>query len=290
MFFRKLKRTKIIGITSFLIVVSMFMSSCSLGSIPSRTSSDSAFSAETSDPSETNDSETTEEEGVDSDLKALAEKYMQVLKEGDPSKVCSIFELSASDVLPATYPCDKELFKTLFANMSYSIGSLITMDYSDYDIAVDCTLPDVRGCVDEVLKDEVFMVEACKPWIVAMSEQYESEEVTLAYAAMKNDILVEALRRINEGEYTGTLMFSGSFTFHDNGGKWLCKKTPDFVGICGKDNYMKKVAMISMTTEYTIIEEYGATLAIVHTITVEKYKELVELKKNEIIEATSEMN
>ena len=174
--------------------------------------------------------------------------------------------------------------------MSYSIGSLITMDYSDYDIAVDCTLPDVRGCVDEVLKDEVFMVEACKPWIVAMSEQYESEEVTLAYAAMKNDILVEALRRINEGEYTGTLMFSGSFTFHDNGGKWLCKKTPDFVGICGKDNYMKKVAMISMTTEYTIIEEYGATLAIVHTITVEKYKELMELKKNEIIDATSEMN
>lgn len=290
MFSRKLKRTKIIGITSFLIVVSMFMSSCSLGSIPSRTTSDSAFAEETSEPSDAKDSKTPEE-GVDTDLKALAEEYMQILKEGDPSQVCSTFGLSLSDVLPPTYPCDKDLFKSLFANMTYSYGSLVTTDYADYDIAVDCTLPDVRGCVDEILKDELFMVEACKPWILAMCEQYDSEEVTLAYAAMKNDILVEALRRINEGEYTQTLMFSGNFTFHDNGGgKWLCKKIPDFVQICAKDNYMKKVGMINVMTEYTIIEEYGATLAIVNTITVTQYKELLELKKNEIIDETSEMN
>lgn len=288
MFPLKSKRTKTIGITAFLVVVSMFISSCSLGSIPSRTSSDSAFSEETSDPSEIEGSETSKEDSTDSDLKALAENYMQVLKQGDPGQVCTTFGLSYGDLLPATYPCDSDLFKTLFTNMSYGYSSLVTFNNSDYYLDVDCTLPDIRGCVDEVIEDEVFMVEACKPWILAMSEQYDSDEVKLAYAAMKNDILVEALRRINEGEYTGSLGFSSNFLFHDNGdGKWLCKKTPEFVQICGKDNYMKKVALISMTTEYTIIEEYGATLAIFDTITVAKYKELLELKKKEIIEATS---
>lgn len=289
MFPLKLKKSKTIGITALLVVVSMFMSSCSLGSMPSRTSSDSAFSEETSDPSDQESSETSEEEGTD--LKALAEDYMQVLKQGDPTQVCSTFNLSLSEVLPATYPCDKELFKTLFTNMSYSYGSLVTLDHVNYDIAVDCTLPDVRGCVEEIQKDQLFMVDACKPWIFAMCEQYDSEEVAVAYAAMKNDILVEALRRINEGEYTQTLMFSSCFTFHDNGdGEWLCKKIPDFVTVCGTDNYMRRVAMISMMTEYTIIEENGATLAILNMITVEKYKELLELKENEIINATSEID
>ena len=289
MFSLKLKSTKTIGITSFLIVISMFMSSCSLGSIPSRTSSDSSFSEETSAPSDPKESETSED--YSSDLKALAEDYMQVLKQGDPSQVCATFNLSASDVLPATYPCDKDLFKTLFTNMSYGYSAIVTFDNADYYLNVDCTLPDIRGCVDEILKDEEFMVTACKPWILAMSEEYESDEVKQAYAAMKNDILVEALRRINEGEYTKTLGLSSSFLFHDNGsGKWLCKKTPAFVCICGKDNYMRRVALISMMTEYSIIEDYGATLADLDTISVEKYKELLELKANEIINATEEID
>lgn len=291
MFSLKLKSTKTIGITSFLIVISMFMSSCSLGSIPSRTSSDSSFSEETSAPSDPDASETSEEDSTDSDLKALAEDYLQILKQGDPSQVCATFNLSSTDVLPATYPCDKDVFKTLFTHMSYGYSAIVTFDNSDYYLNVDCTLPDIRGCVDEILKDQVFMVDACTPWILAMCEEYGSDEVKQAYAAMKNTILVEALRRINEGEYTESLGFSSSFLFHDNGGgKWLCKKVPDFVCICGRDNYMKKIGLINMNTEYMIIEEYGATLAIIDTITVAKYKELLELKKNEIIAATSEID
>ncbi len=291
MFFLNLKRPKIMGITAFLIVVSMFMSSCSLGSLPSRTTSDSAFPEETSDPSDTLDSETSEEKGIDTDLKVLAEEYMQVLCEGDPSSAALKFDMGYSDILPPTYPCDKEVFHTLFANMSYSYGTLVTVDHADYDLTVDCILPDIRGCVAEVLDDDTFMLDVCTPWILAMCDQYDSPEVSQAYADMKNTVLLEALRRINEGEFTDTLMFSSRFTFHDNGeGKWLCKKTPDFVLICGRDNYMKKLALISMMTEYSLVETHGASLYVFDKITLEKYREVRDLKKKEIIDATSEMS
>ena len=274
-----------------MIVVSMFMSSCSLGSLPSKTTSDSALSEETSEPSVTESEEGSEEESVETVLKGMADEYMQVLSEGKPYKVSSTFRKDLTDILPATYPCDKELFRTLFTNMSYNYGSLVTFDHADYVLDVNCTLPDIRGCFDEILDEPEFMIEVCQPWILAMSEQYDSQEVSDAYAAMKNTILEDALRRINEGEYTGTLSFANSFTFHDNGdGKWLCKATPEFAEICAKDNYMRKVSLISAMTEYSLILEHGATMAENGSITEEKYEEVLELKKNEIIDATSEMN
>jgi len=95
-----------------------------------------------------------------------------------------------------------------------------------------------------------------------MIAEYNSMDALSAYADMLNNILVEALRRINGGEFTDKLSLSDYFRFHDNDGRrtWLCTRNPSFVTMCGKNHYMRRLVYIAPVKKLDLISLVGNDL------------------------------
>jgi hypothetical protein len=290
----KMRRRTSVMIAALTLAVSMISSSCSLGSMPSRTSSVSSESeSSSSEPSVTDyvhpfdtpvPTETTEVPITDKRI-LLAEDYMKVLSTGDFDAVSAYFGLSFRDMMEPVFDCYLDIFRVLFANLEYSYGSLFTTNYTDYSLDVTCKVPDIKSCVSIVLEDEEFMNEVSKEWILALVAEFGSDESVTAYAEMVNNILLEALRRIEEGEYTEKVIATGSFRFHDNGVEdWICSGTPEFVKMCAKDDYMWKLIYIDPISEYYLIERVGNLLVSDGTIMQKQLDTCLENKRKEIVE------
>lgn len=290
-------------IASVLLAILLVSSSCSLGSLPSRTTTDSSVSdPETSEVSETtyrhpldtvdpNEStaETTEESGKSKEFKDISEEYMKVLQTGDPTSVMEKFRISSGDFLAPIFACYVEIFTTLFTNMDYNFGALSSKGYTECDLDVTCRIPNVKACVDLVLADEDFMLEVSREWVLAQVNGYNSQTAIDAYANMVNNILLEALRRINEGEFTEKTIYSGYFSFHDNGdGDWVCVATPDFVKVCNKDDYMWKLIYLDPVAEYSLVSSTGAVLVSEGTVNQKDLDECLSKKQKEIVEEDSQ--
>lgn len=268
----KVRRRRIsVLIASLMIATSLVTSSCSLGSMPSRTkSSDSVSDTDPSDsiysesvPDTDISSESEENGSVDQSLRDSADQYMAVLQTGDLSSVMDYFRISFREITEPMYECYEQVFRTLFKDVSYDYGSVLTSDYNDFDLSVTCKVPDIDACVDTVLSDEAFMNDVSADWVKAIVAEYNSMDALIAYEAMRNNILLEALRRIEEGEFTDVLVVSGSFRFHDNSGEnnWLCTRTPDFVRMCANDYYMPKLVYIDPQSRLNLIIRVGSSLA-----------------------------
>ena len=276
-------------VASVLIAISLGSSSCSLGSMPSRTSSSDSSSeiseSETTalfDP--TGSSESVEDTSLSGKLMSLADQYMDVLRRGDAVEVAEHFRLTTRDILSPVFECYEEVFRVLFTDVDYSYGALFTTDYTDYSLEVTCKIPDIKSCVSLVLEDTEFMDEVTKEWVIAIATDYSSQDATNKYNDMVNNILEEALRRIKEGEFDGKELVTGSFQFHDNGNEnWICSRTPEFVKICTKDNYMWKLIYIDPTGEYKLIECVGGALVTEGTIKQKDLDNCLELKMKEIV-------
>ena len=278
------------AIVSFLMSVALFASSCSLGSMPSKTSSmlasdiptdTTSQATTTADPSST---EETEDTSLKGQFQKMADEYMDVLRSGDVKATSEIFGYLRNEILPAKYDCDEQVFSTVFKDVSYFYGPLITADHSNYDLEVTMKIPDIRSCEDLILEDEAFLNEAAKEWVQLLCDDYSSEEAQTAFLKFINDFILEAGRRISEGEYTETLLVSGTFRFHDNGeGNWLITKTPEFVRYCTQDYFMNRISYIDDITLYYIIQNSGKALVEEGTITQEQLDNVLLTKKNEIL-------
>lgn len=246
------------------------VSSCSLGSMPSRTESKDSSSAsgssdttysESSDDSDLS-SESTGMDDVDQSLQEAGDQYMAVLSTGDIQAVMEYFQISFREIIEPMYDCYEQVFYTLFKNVEYSYGPIVTSDHIDYELSLTCKVPDIASCVNDVLEDEEFMKSVSSSWVQAMIAEYNSMDALSAYADMLNNILVEALRRINGGEFTDKLSLSDYFRFHDNDGRrtWLCTRNPSFVTMCGKNHYMRRLVYIAPVKKLDLISLVGNDL------------------------------
>lgn len=266
-------------------------SSCSLGSMPSRTkSSDTSVPSDSETPNRTentsgSDTETGEEDGsLEQEFHALAEEYMTVLSSGDLSAVMQQFNISFRDIMYPLYESYELVFRVLFYNLSYSYGSILTTDHCDYDLNVSCSVPDIDACVETVLADEAFMNDVAQEWVKSAVADYDSTETLTAYETMRNSILIEALRRIVEEEFTDKIPMAGFFRFHDNGGHaWLCTRTPDFVKMCAQDNYMPKLVYITPVAKLDLIKRVGELLTEDKTIKKKALEEFLETRTSDIL-------
>lgn len=276
------------------------LSSCSLGSLPSRTSSvkeSSDITEETEETEETDYTDDTEESGpedsedtavesgVAAELKAIAGEYLEVLVAGDFAATGDKFNLNYGVVLPITYECDKEFYTALFTNITYSYGSILTTDYVDYSLDVTFEVPDYQACVDTILEDEEFMNSVSSEWIQALAEDYESGKALLAYYDLKNNLVLEAIRRFSEGEYNQKQMITESFVFHDNGDcTWVCRSLPEIAEMLNKENYMKRLTYMTPMYEYVLIARAGELLVMDGTIKQDQLDAVLEEKQKEIVE------
>ena len=187
---------------------------------------------------------------------------MAVLSSGDLQGVMDYYKIIFRDIMDPVYVCYEDVFRTLFSDLEYSYGAIFTTDNIDYDLTVTCKVPDIDACVDTVFADEDFMKTVAADWVTVLVSDYESQESLYAYERMRNSILLEALRRINEGEYTEKQMFTGSFRFHDNGGRadWVCLKTPEFVRLCAQDFYMPMLVYMTPIMKLELIRLSGESL------------------------------
>ncbi len=303
------------SLASLLILVAVLFSfsGCSLGSMPSRTSGNVASSDDSSvsgskdpgsgqspsDNGPTDPSGAEDENSLSYTLRSIAEEDMSILSSCDPALISETFGVRYSDVLPETYSCDDQLFTFLFSNMTYTYGAIITSDDVNYSLDVTYELPDIRACVEEILADEEIMGEVGKPWVTALangeppadpSDQEDSSEPIIptdpdgAYNWMKEAILKEAMRRIEEGSYTGRIRFTDYFSFHNNGSdSWLCTRKAEIATFCSRDYYMWKLTYIDMVSEYHILERSGKLLVSSGEMKQEDLDVILEQKKEEIM-------
>ena len=207
------------------------LTSCSLGSMPTKSSSvsgDSVSDGLASESSSPADSDLSGDDGEDpadpsdpsSIMRNIAEGYMTVLQEGNIDATAELFKMREAELLPTTYECDETIYHALWANMTYLYGAVSTSDYVDYKLDVTCEIPDFRGCVNMIIEDETAMSYLTQDWILAMGDPQAEVE---AYAKMWNSILLAAAETIEQGVYTDKVMYTDSFSFHDNkDGNWIC--------------------------------------------------------------------
>ena len=300
--FGKMRRRRIsVMIVSISVAIALIASSCSLGSMPSKTSSSDTSSDETSDTcgvitdssisgnsSSSDDLSATEtgDHSLDYKLKEQAEKYMAVLSSGDLQGVMDYYKIIFREIMDPVYVCYEDVFRTLFSDLEYSYGAIFTTNNIDYDLTVTCKVPDIDACVDTVFADTEFMKSAASDWVTSIVADYESMETVYAFERMKNSILLEALRRIEEGEFTEKLMITGSFRFHDNGGKndWVCIKTPDFVKRCARDYYMMKLVNIHPVMQLDLIRLTGESLIADGTIKQKAFDDFISAHESDFLE------
>ncbi|MBR5974675.1 MAG: hypothetical protein IK020_05775 [Clostridiales bacterium] len=283
---------------SVMMAMLLSLTSCSLGSLPSRTSaldsiSDSSVSSSEGSVSQSSSDsgETVELDSREDRLYGYVDGYMSTLCLGDPNLVCESFGVRYSEILPKTYDCDELVFATIFQNLDYYYSAVVTSDYVDYTVDVTCKIPDIRGCVEEILADETFMNEVCRPWLLALTEGDDPTDPSVqaasdeAYTKMKEEILMEALGRITRGEYTEKIMRTDYFSVHNNGGEnWICTGFPDVVYLCAKEYYMVSLTYIDLIFEYMLIEKCGNVMVSNGELKQEKLDALLEKKKQEIID------
>lgn len=269
------RRERFIGIL-LIVAMMLHLTCCSLGSMPSRTSSVESGTESSTEPgpgSETDlssysDGDTSSVTSVPDDtitgeLIQIAEPYMEVLKEGNPEKTSVYFRENIANILPDYYECNDEIYYAVFSHLTYSYGFSFTTDHVDYSLDVVIKLPDFRKCVNEVLSDTDYTNEAAKKWVLALSsaEDENSQEVVVAYVDMFHNILREAARRINNGSFTDVITYNDTFKFHDNGIKdWILKYPPSTLKLMSKDNYLPKLSYVSPVVEVNIIRECGRVL------------------------------
>ncbi|MBO4927550.1 MAG: hypothetical protein J5379_04795 [Clostridiales bacterium] len=239
-----------------------------------------------SDPSVTSDEETAPSRDISSEMAAIADEYMSVLLMGDKEATAERWKLSEAEVLPSTYESDGSIYLTLCANSRYTYGTLSTSDYTNYNMDVTWEVPDIRGCIDEVLLDENFMYQVTQGWILAADDPDKEVET---YALMWNVIMLEACVRIKQGTYTGTVLVTDYFSFHDNGeGKWLCTRIPEFGKYCSKDSYMIRLSYMDPFSIYSMMQKYGTAMVANELITQEKLDEVLEKRKEAILQNEAE--
>ena len=134
-------------IVSISVAIALIASSCSLGSMPSKTSSSDTSSDETSDTcgvitdssisgnsSSSDDPSATEtgDHSLDYKLKEQAEKYMAVLSSGDLQGVMDYYKIIFREIMDPVYVCYEDVFRTLFSDLEYSYGAIFTTDNIDY--------------------------------------------------------------------------------------------------------------------------------------------------------------
>ena len=294
---RKYSSARTLASLSLLTAMLLSVSSCSLGSMPSKSSQIGSIETDSSDMTgsdttfpyysyESSEEDNPEDRSITDTLKVLAEEYMKVLVLGDPAVTAQTFNLKDTDVLPPTYDYDQQIYQTVFTNLTYHYGPMITSDYIDCNLDVTCIVPDLRGCIEELLSDDAYMAVAARTWVASLVSVGDTEETETVRKQMWDDLVSEAMRRINDGEYTGTLMFTECFSFHDNGGgDWLCTGTPDFVKLMSQDGYMVRLTYIDMIAEYYIIENAGTQMVTDGELEQQKLDDLLERKRQAIIDA-----
>ena len=203
--------------------------------------------------------------------------------------VCDAFDVRYEEILPQTYDCDDLVYATLFKTMNYYYSAVVTSDYEDYTIDVTCKIPDIRGCVEEILADETFMNDVCRPWFLALIGGGDTSDLAdpdKEYSMMKEKILLEALDRITSGEYTEKIIRTDYFSLHKNGLEdWLCTGFPDIIYICGKDNFLFKLTYIDMISEYYLLEQCGTDMVSKGELEQERLDAFLDQKRQEITDA-----
>ena len=286
---RNKKNQKLAVRLVFILTLLSFLTSCDMGKPPTRSSMNSTLPIDpetetTSDSSEGSgeEGESTETEGdptIKAELSSEADYFMLILKGGNIEEASDAFRLAQDEMLPDTYTIDSEIYKVLFTHMTYSYGILMNQDYTDYMLDVTMTLPDLLSCVTEVREDVDFMNQVAENWILAL-DSGDADEVMVQYRLMQEDTILEAIRRIEEGEYTNTKLYTDYFTFHDNQGSWLVTHFPAFADICAQDRFLKKLGLIDQITEFQILDNASQKLVEDGKLTEQKRDTLINAYRN----------
>lgn len=193
------------------------------------------------------------------ELVAQVEDYMAVLHSGDIEATCEKFKLEKNSLFPNTYECDEEIYRVLHTNMTYSYGSVLKEDEQDYDLEVLCNIPDLASCVSLVFSDEEYMVGASEAWVLALCEG-DNDQVNETYKQMLENVITEALRRIDEGEYTESVTYNDYFSLHDNINNWNVLKFPDFITFMNQNQFMNNIAYRDINQSYELFCRVGSRL------------------------------
>lgn len=277
-----MKKRIVTGILSLSVLLSgLCLSACEINTSLSKNTDDSALSEESSEPSATDDTEPTVDPFYQS-LKDEAEKYMSSLVLGDADVTAETFGLRRGEVLYPTYEFDDYIYALLFKDISYSYGSYLTKDNSDYSLYVTAHIPDLMSCVEQVRNDRLFIYENGMDWILAATGP-DRELQNQCFSDLMTAVFAEAVRRIEAGEYTETVLRTDCFTFHDNGDAWVFKGMPDFITMCDS-TYMYKLIPVDPFTEYDMLSGVGTIFVQAGVVSEEALTAAQVVKAQEISE------
>ena len=286
---RNKKKQKLAVRLVFILTLLSFLTSCDMGKPPTRATQISSVPSDlvtettpASDGTTGEEGESMETEGdptIKSELSSEADYFMQILQAGNIEETSRAFRLNQDEMLPETYTIDSEIYKLLYTHLTYNYGVLMNQDYTDYMLDVTMSLPDLISCVSEVRGDVEFMNQAAENWILAL-DSGNAEDVMVYYRMMQEDIILEAIRRIEEGEYTQTKLYTDFFTFHDNQGSWLVTHFPAFADICARDRFLKRLGMIDPIEEFQILENSSQKLVDEGKLTAQKRDALINAYRN----------
>lgn len=289
MFGRNQKNQKLAVRLVCMLTLLSFLTSCDMGKPPTRATQISSIPSDlltettpVSEGSSGEEGENSETEGdptVKAELSSEADYFMQILKDGNIEETSRAFRLNQDEMLPETYTIDSEIYKLLYTHLTYNYGFLMNQDYTDYMLDVTMTLPDLLSCVTVVREDVDFMNQAAENWILAL-DSGNAEDVMVYYRMMQEDIILEAIRRIEEGEYEETKLYTDYFTFHDNQGTWLVTHFPAFADICAQDRFLKKLGYMDPITEFQILENASQKLVDDGKLSSQKRDTLINAYRN----------
>jgi hypothetical protein len=277
----KMRACSLCRTTLSVMIVTALLFAVSCGSLDkslSRISSATTTMEPTLEESSSIDPETQRLTAND-ELTEIVNGYMETLVSGDVEEVCKTFGLERDQVLYPTYDEDKDVFSAFFQNSTYTVRGAMTSDHSNYAVYVDFSYPDLSGCFDQVLSDPAFISETAWAWIQALKNHEGESE---AKAQLVRTAFLEAVRRIQDGEFIGKIKVSDSFAFHANPDKWLKTEDPDFIFLLGGDYYINRFAYLSLRQEYMHSDEYVQWFIASGELTVEEATAIVSEKAEQV--------
>ncbi len=267
--------------TLSVMIVTALLFAVSCGSLDKSLSRVSSTTTSAEPTLEESSSEQTESQRItaNDELTEIVTGYMETLVSGDVEEVCKTFGLERAQVLYPTYDEDNQVFSTFFQNSSYFVRGAMTSDHSNYSVYVEFSYPDLSGCFDQVLSDPAFISETAWAWIQALKNHEGENE---AKAQLVKTAFLEAIRRIQDGEYIGKIKVSEAFTFHANPDEWLKTEDPDFIFLLGGDYYINRFAYMSLRQEYMHSDEYVQWFIVSGDLTVEEATAIVSEKAEQL--------
>jgi len=261
-------------LVSFCLHGTVLLSSCSDWDQDLTTSA-----SVTDDESDLSEPPITESTQQVHEVLSLVSDYMEAVVSGDPNAVCEKMNLRKIEVLFPSSEDAESVYSVLTRHATYQLGVLIKQSESGYRLDVTYSMPDVRGCFYEVLRDREFMEPFVHEWINALAQPSDGTE---AWQKLADAAFQEALSRIENGIYTEVYVQSGEFGFHKNPDAYILEKIPDFVTFFGNDACMSNLRFIDLNQEYDLLSTYLAGMVESGEVTREVAESILNEKKKEI--------